>query len=66
MRNAYTILFEEPVRKRLLEGPECRWKDNYKMNFKEMDCDRVDLVHLTMNIVQHIAFVNTEMNLLAQ
>lgn len=57
MRNAYTILFEEPLRKRLLESPECRWKDNNKMDF-----ERVDLAHLTMNITQHVASVNTEMN----
>jgi hypothetical protein len=37
MRNAYTILFEEPVRRRLLESPQCRWKDNNKMDFNEMD-----------------------------
>jgi hypothetical protein len=64
MRNAYTILFEEPVRKRLLESTECRCKDNN--NFKEMDCERVDLVHITMNIAQHVAFVNTEMNFWAE
>jgi hypothetical protein len=62
MRNAYTILFGEPVRKGLLESPECRRKGTNKMGFKEIDCERGDLVHLTANIAQYIAFVNTEMN----
>lgn len=57
MRNAYTILFEEPIRKGLLESPECMSKYNNKVDF-----ERVDLVHLTMNITQDVALVNTEMN----
>jgi hypothetical protein len=62
MRNAYAVLGGEPERKSLLGSCGCRWKDNCKMEFKEMECERMDLVHLTADIIQYVGFVNTVMN----
>jgi len=37
MRNAYSILVGKPEGKRSLGRPHRRWKDNIRMNFREMD-----------------------------
>jgi hypothetical protein len=37
MRSAYKISFGKPEGKRSLGRPHRRWKDNIRMNFREMD-----------------------------
>lgn len=37
-RNAYTILVGKPEGKRPLRSPGYRWKDNIKMDLREIGC----------------------------
>jgi hypothetical protein len=39
MRNAYKILVGKPEGKRPLRRPRRRWKDNIKMDLKEVGCE---------------------------
>jgi hypothetical protein len=35
--NAYTVLVGKPKRRRLLRRYRCRWKDNIKINLREIE-----------------------------
>jgi hypothetical protein len=37
---------------RPLGRPRCRWEDNVKINFKEIDCKEVDWIRLSQDKVQ--------------
>jgi hypothetical protein len=50
MRSAYKILVRKPERP--LGTPLYRWKDNIKMDFKEVACENVDWIHLDQDRVQ--------------
>jgi hypothetical protein len=62
-RNAYRLLVGNPVGKRPLERPRCRWVDNIKMNLTEIGWGRMDWIHLAQDKEQWRACVNMVMNL---
>jgi hypothetical protein len=52
-----------PKGKRPLGRPRHRWKDNIKMDLKEIGIDGANWIQLDQDRVQWQAFVNTVMNL---
>jgi hypothetical protein len=46
MRNAYKILVGKSEGKRPLGRPRRRWKDNIRMDIKEIGWEGVDWIHL--------------------
>ena len=47
LRNAYRVLVGKPEGKRPLERPRRRWKDNNKMDLREVGCDPRDWIVLS-------------------
>ena len=47
MRNAYGVLIQMPEEKRPLGRPRNRWKNNIKMDIKEIECEDMELIHLS-------------------
>jgi hypothetical protein len=45
-RNAHRVSVRKPDRKRPLERLRHRWKDNIKMDIKEIECEGMELIHL--------------------
>jgi hypothetical protein len=45
VRGAYSILVGRPEGRRPLERPRRRWKDNIKMDLREIGCGDVDWIH---------------------
>jgi hypothetical protein len=62
-RGVYRVLVRRPEGKRPLGRPRCRWKDNIKMDLREIVIDGANWIQLAHNRVQWRAFVNTVMNL---
>jgi hypothetical protein len=62
-RNAYRILVGKPEGKRPLGRPTRRWKDNIKMDLREIGWESMDWMHLAQDRDQWRALVNTVMNL---
>jgi hypothetical protein len=58
-RNAYRIL----VGKRPLGRPRCRWKNNIRMDLREIGWGGMDWIDLAQDRDQWRALVNTVMNL---
>jgi hypothetical protein len=58
-RNAYRILVGKAEVKRPLGRPRRRWVDNIKI---DLILDDMDLIHVTQNMDQWRALVNTAMN----
>jgi hypothetical protein len=50
MKNGF-ILIERPQRSRPLGMPRRRWKDNVKMNLREIGCEGVDWTELALDKV---------------
>jgi hypothetical protein len=46
MKNAYRILVRKPERKRPLGRPRRRWKDNTRINIREIRWEGVDWIYL--------------------
>jgi hypothetical protein len=46
-----------------LGRPRCRWKDNIKMDLREIGIDEANWIRLAQDRVQWRAFVSTVMNL---
>jgi hypothetical protein len=63
MRNAYNIFVGKPKGKRPLERPRSKWEDNIRMDFREIECEDVDCVHLAQDRDQWRALLNTSVNL---
>jgi hypothetical protein len=63
MRNAYNILVGKPEAKRPLGRPRHRWKDNFRMDLREIGWEGMDWVHLAQDRDQWQALVNMVMNL---
>jgi hypothetical protein len=61
-RNAYRILVGNPEGKRPLGRPGRRWVDNIKMDLREIGCDGMNWIGLTLNRDRWMALVNTAMN----
>jgi hypothetical protein len=49
--------------KRPLERPRCRWKDEVKMDLREIGLEDVDFIHLAQDSDHWRAVVNTVINL---
>jgi hypothetical protein len=62
-RNGYSALVGNPEGKRLLVRPRRRWKDNIKMDLREIGWGGMDLFHVAQDRDQWRALVNTVMNL---
>jgi len=45
-KNPYSIMDGKPEGERPLGGPQCRWKDNIRMDLREMWWDGVDWIQL--------------------
>jgi transcription termination factor 2 len=60
---AYNILVGRPEGRRPLGRPRRRWKDNIKMDLREIGFGDVDWIHLSQGRDRWRAFVNTVMNL---
>jgi hypothetical protein len=62
-RNAYRILVGEPEGTRPLGRSRSRWKDNIRMNLREMGWVGIYWIDLVQDRDQWRALVNTVMNL---
>jgi hypothetical protein len=62
-RGVYRVLVGRPEEKRPLETPRRRWKDNIKMDLREIRIDRVKWIRLAQNRAQWRVFLSTVMNL---
>jgi hypothetical protein len=62
-RDVYSVLVGRPEGKRPLGRPRHRWENNIKIDLRETEIDGVNWIRLAQNMVQWLAFVNTEMNL---
>jgi hypothetical protein len=62
MRNAYRILVGKPQGKRQLGRPRRRWKDDIRMDLKEIEWKGADWMNLAQIRDQWRTVVNTVMN----
>jgi hypothetical protein len=62
-RGVYRVLVGRLKGKRSLRRPRRRWKDNIKMDLREIGIDGANWIHLVQDGVQWRACVNTVMNL---
>jgi transcription termination factor 2 len=62
-RVVYRFLAGRSEGKRPLGRPRRRWKDNIKMDLREIGIDGANWIQLAQHMVQWRAFVNTVMNL---
>jgi hypothetical protein len=62
-RDVYRVLVRRPDGKRPLGRPRRRWEDNIKMDLREIGINEANWIHLTQDMVQCQASVNTVMNL---
>jgi hypothetical protein len=63
VRGPYNILVGRPEGRRPLGRPRRRWKDNIKMDLREIGFGDVDWIHLAQDRDRWRALVNTVMNL---
>jgi hypothetical protein len=62
-RGMYKVLVGKPEGKRPLGRPRRRWKDDIKMDFKEVGCGGMDWIGLAQDRDRWRALVNAVMNL---
>ena len=62
-RKSYRVLVGKPEGKRLLGRPRRRWKDNIKMDLKEVSCDLRNWIALAEDRDQWRVYVRAVMNL---
>jgi len=62
IRSADKVLVGKPEGKRPLGRPMCRWKDNIKMDLKEVGCGTMDWIGLAQDRDRWRALVNGVMN----
>jgi hypothetical protein len=62
IRNAYNILLGKLEGKKPLRRPRYRWKDNIRIDVREIGWEIVDWIHLAQDGDQWLALVNTVMN----
>jgi len=51
MRYAYKILLRRPEGENPLGRPRCRWKDNIRMDLRDIGWKGVEWIHLDENMV---------------
>jgi hypothetical protein len=61
--NAYRILVGKPEGRRQLGRPRCRWKDNIRMDLREIGWGGMDWIDLAQDRDKWQTFVNMVMNL---
>jgi hypothetical protein len=62
-RAVYRVLVGRPEEKKPLVRPRHRWKDNIKIDLREVGIDGANWIQLAQDRVQWWVFVNTVMNL---
>jgi hypothetical protein len=62
-RSVYRVLVGRPAGKRPLGRPRRRWKDNIKMDLREIEIDGANWIQLAQDRVQWRPCVNTVINL---
>ncbi|KAJ4449196.1 hypothetical protein ANN_00593 [Periplaneta americana] len=62
-RNAYKVLVGRPQGERPLGRPRRKWKDNFKMDLREMGYDDRDWINLAQDMDRWRAYVRAAMNL---
>jgi hypothetical protein len=62
-RSVYGILVGRAENKILVGRPRLRWKDNIKLDLREIGMDGANWIQLAQDSVQWWAFVNTVMKL---
>jgi hypothetical protein len=62
-KSVYRVLVGRPEGKRPLGRPRHRWKDNIKMDVREIEIDGANWIQLAQDRVQWRTFLNTVMNL---
>ena len=62
-RNAYKVLLGKPEGKRPLGRPSRRWKNNIRMDSREVGCDPGEWIDLAEDRDQWRAYVRAVMNL---
>jgi hypothetical protein len=62
-RGIHRVLVGKPESKRPLGRPKRRWKDNIKMDLREIGTDGANWIRLVQDRVQWRDSVNTVMNL---
>jgi hypothetical protein len=62
-RGVYRVLVGRSEGKRPLGRPRRKWKDNIKMDLREVGIDGANWIQLSQDRVQWRAFVNTVVNL---
>jgi hypothetical protein len=62
-RCVYSVLVGRPKGKKPLERPRRRWKDNIRLDLREIRIDGANWIQLAQHRVQCRAFVNTVMDL---
>jgi hypothetical protein len=60
-RGVYMVLVGKPEGRRPLWRPRCRWKDNIKMDLREVECVWVDWMELTQDRDRWRALVSAVM-----
>jgi len=61
-KGVYRVLVGKPEGKRPLGRTKRRWKDNIKMDLREMGCGDMDWIELAQDRGRWRARVNAEMN----
>jgi hypothetical protein len=61
-RGVYRVLVGRPEGTRPLRRPRRKWKDNIKMDLKEIGIGGANWIHLAQEMFQWRAFGSTEMN----
>jgi hypothetical protein len=59
----HRVLVGRPKGRRPLGRPRCRWKDNIKVDLREIEVNGSNWIRLVQDRVRWRAFVNTVMNL---
>jgi hypothetical protein len=62
-RGVYRVLVGRPERRKPLGRPRRRWKDNIKLDLREIGIDGANWIRLVQDSVQGCAFVKTVMKL---
>ena len=62
-RSALRISTGEPIGRRPLRGPSCRWEDNIRIDHKEIGVNMRNLIDSAQDRVYRRAFVNAALNL---
>ena len=62
-RSVHKVLVGNPVGKRPLGRPRCRWEDNIKMDLQEVGCGGMDWIQVDQERDRWRALVYTAMNL---